>query len=110
MASVGRTIFRCPNGWTRKEGEGLVDYIGRWFVWERVCPSAEVVQEWQTTALVVEEYANRGRTVTFHAGPRELCPPSIRSVDVHNDYNIKGVPSGLQARVVTGVDKKCVNI
>ena len=57
---------------------------------------------------MVEKFANRGRTVTFHAGPRELCPPSIRSVDVHKDYTIKGVPSGLQPRDVTGVDKQCV--
>ena len=105
---LGGQYFRCPNGWARKEGEGLLEYIRKWFVWERVCPSNDVVQEWERTALVVEAFANRGRRVTFHAGPRELCPPSIKSVDVHNDYNIKGVPSGLQARLVTGVDKKCV--
>ena len=25
---LGGQYFRCPNGWTREEGEGLVDYIG----------------------------------------------------------------------------------
>ena len=67
---LGGQYFRCPNGWTRKEGEGLVDYIERWFVWERGCPSAEVVEEWRKTADIVENFANRRRTVTFHAGPR----------------------------------------
>ena len=104
----GGQYFWCPSHWARKEGEGLVEYIQKWFVWERDCPSAEVVQAWNTTAILVEERANRGRRVTFHAVPREFCPPSIRRVDVHNDYHIKGTPSGLQARSVTGVDRRCV--
>ena len=53
---LGGQYFRCPNGWARKDGEGLVDYIGRWFVWERVCPSDDVVQEWERTATVVEGF------------------------------------------------------
>ena len=105
---LGGQYFWCPNEWARKEGEGLVEYIQKWFVWERDCPSTEVVQAWNTTAIIVEEWANRRRCVTFHAGPWKDCPSSIRRVDVHNHHTIQGVPSGLEARSVTGVDKRCL--
>ena len=32
----------------------------------------------------------------------------MKSIDVANKYNIKGVPSGVHALLVTGVDKECV--
>ena len=105
---LGGQYFRCPNEWARKEGEGLVEYIRRWFVWEKGCLSDDIVREWDRTAMVVERLAHRGRKMTFHAGPSKHCPPSMKSIDVANKYNIKGVPSGVQALLVTGVDKECV--
>ena len=68
----------------------------------------DIVREWDRTAMVVEKLAHRGRKMTFHAGPSKHCPPSMKSLDVANKYNIKGVPSGVQALLVTGVDKECL--
>ena len=47
---------------------------------------------------MVEGVANRGRRVTFHAGPRGDCAAWMRTVDVHEVYRVEGVPSGLDAR------------
>ena len=105
---LGGQYFGCPNQWARKEGEGLVEYIQKWFVWERDCPRAEVLQAWNRTASLVEERAIRGRSVTFHAGPRGDCAAWMRTVDVHEVYRVEGVPSGLDARAVTGMDKRCL--
>ena len=105
---VGGEYFRCPNEWARKEGEGLVEYIQKWFLWDLDCPSPAVVRAWTETAKLVEDIANRGRRVTFHAGPRDSCPSTIKTVDVHEDYMIEGVPSWVQKRFVTGIDKRCV--
>ena len=105
---LGGQYFWCPSHWARKEDEGLVEYIKKWFVWERDCPSAEVVQAWNTTAMIVEKWADRRRCVTFHVGPWQKCPSSICRIDVHNDYKIQGVPSDVVVQSVTGLDKRCV--
>ena len=107
---LGGEYFRCPNEWTRKEGEGLVAYIEKWFLWEKGCLSHECVQEWGKTAVVVGGVKQRGRKVTFHAGPSSKCPAWMKSIDVANkkEYNITGVPSDVRARDVTGVHRQCV--
>ena len=102
----GGQYFWCPSHWARKQGEEFVEYIQKWFVWERDCPSAEVVQAWYTTGMVVEGWAKRERCVTFHAGPWQDCPSSICRVDVCG--RVDGVPRGVDVRSVTGVDKRCV--
>ena len=107
---LGDEYFRCPNEWTRKEGESLVAYIQKWFMWEKGCLSDECVQEWRNTAVVVGGVKRWGRKVTFHAGPSSKCPAWMKSIDVANKtkYTITGLPNDVRAPGVTGVHKECI--
>ena len=104
---LGGQYFWCPSRWARKEGEGLVEYIQKWFVWERDCPSAEANGAWFATELAVNALqVDRMKCVTFHAGPEEECPSWIPRVDVRE--NVNGLLGCVDVRWVTGVDKRCL--